>query len=69
MRLPYAPAELSPEECHHEVAGILAAGILRLRKLHSLAGKSAETPRKTSEDSSTKHLEVSLDTVLTVQPG
>ena len=36
------PAELSPEQCRCELAGIFAAGMLRLRRLHLSAGVPAE---------------------------
>lgn len=45
------PNELSPEQRRRELAGILAAGVLRLRKLRLLAGEPAKTARKQSSNS------------------
>ena len=69
MRSLYAPSELSPEQRRREVAGILAAGVLRLRKLRLLAGEPAQTPRETSAESDAGRLEVSGETVLSVESG
>jgi hypothetical protein len=69
MRPFHPPSELSPEQRRREVAGILAAGVLRLRKLRVLAGEPAETPQETSAESATGRLEVSGETVLSVESG
>jgi len=69
MRSLYAPSELSSEQRRREVAGILAAGVLRLRKLRLLAGEPTELPRQTSAESPTGRLEVSGETVLSVESG
>jgi hypothetical protein len=65
----YAPSELSSEQRRREVAGILAAGVLRLRKLRLLADEPAESPPQTSAKSPTGRLEVSGETVLSVESG
>jgi len=69
MRPLYDPSELSPEQRCRELAGILATGVLRLRKRRLLAGQPAETTRKTSVESAAERLEVSDETVLSVQSG
>lgn len=69
MRPLYDPSELSPEQRCRELAGILATGVLRLRKRRLLAGQPAETTRKTSVESAAERLEVSGETVLSVQSG
>ena len=64
---PFAPpSELTPDQRRRELAGILAAGVLRLRKRRLLAGESAQTTRKTSAESAAGRLEVSGETVLSV---
>ena len=63
------PSELTPQQRRREIAEILAAGVLRLRKLRMLApGQPSSTP-KTVADSSTDRLEVSDETVLSVRSG
>ena len=69
MRSLYAPSELSSEQRRREVAGIFAAGVLRLRKLRLLAGEPTESPRETPAESAAERLEVSGETVLSVQSG
>lgn len=67
---PFAsPSELSPDRCRLEVAGILAAGVLRLRKVRSSEGTSAELSPTPSEKSAADRLELSGDTVLSVHSG
>lgn len=63
------PSELTPQQRRREIAEILAAGVLRLRKLRMLAPGQPSSPRKTVADSSTDRLEVSGETVLSVRPG
>lgn len=62
-------SDLAPEQRRHELAGILATGILRLRKHRFLAGGSERTPRENSPESSASRLEVSDKTVLSVHAG
>lgn len=67
---PFAPpSELSPEQRRRELTGILAAGILRLRKHRLLESEPGSTPRETSLESAASCLEVSGETVLSVQAG
>jgi len=63
------PSELTPQQRRREVAEILAAGVLRLRKLRMLASGQPTSPPKTVADSSTGRLEVSDETVLSVRSG
>lgn len=62
------PSELSPEQRRRELTGILAAGILRLRKHRLLAAEPGQTPRESSLESASC-LEVSGETVLSVHAG
>ena len=67
---PFAPpSELTADQRRRELAGILAAGVLRLRKRRLLAGEPAQMPRETSPESAAERLEVSGETVLSVQSG
>ena len=59
------PSDLAPEQRRRELAGILATGILRLRKHRLLAGE----PSGNSPESPTRRLEVSDGTVLSVHAG
>lgn len=59
------PPLLSPLDPLAELAAILAAGILRLRKQRLLAGEPVQTP----PESSAIRLEVPAKTVLSVQAG
>lgn len=63
------PSELTPQQRRREIAEILAAGVLRLRKLRMLAPGQSSSPPKTVADSSTDRLEVSDETVLSVRSG
>ena len=66
----FAPtSELTPEQRHRELTGILAAGILRLRKRRLLVGEPGRTPGETSPESAARGLEVSDKTVLSVHAG
>jgi hypothetical protein len=67
--MPRDIVEWTREERRCEIAGILAAGLLRLRKRRWLAGEPVETARKTSADSTAERLEVSDETVLSVHAG
>ena len=69
MRPLYDPSELSPEQRCRELAGILAAGWLRLRNRRLLAGQPAKISRETSAESAAERLEVSGETVLSDQSG
>jgi hypothetical protein len=69
MRPLHPPSELSPEQRRREIAGILAAGVLRLRRLLLLVGEPAESSRKTSSESASESLEVSGETVLSDESG
>ena len=60
------PGEMSPDERLREIAGILACGILRLRKAHET---SATGQPKNLSDSDAERLEVSGETVLSVHNG
>ena len=67
---PFAPpSELSSEQRRRELTGILAAGILRLRKHRLLASEPGPTPRENSLESTASCLEVSDETVLSVDAG
>ena len=57
------PSELSPEQIRHELAGILAAGVLRLRKLRT------ETAAEIPVNSVSERLDVPRKTVLSVRSG
>jgi hypothetical protein len=59
-------SELSTERRAHELASILAAGVLRLHKARRLAGIPARSPQQTVENVAPEHLELSIETVLTV---
>lgn len=63
------PSELTPQQRRREIAEILAAGVLRLRKLRMLAPDQSSSTPKTVADSSTDRLEVSDETVLSVRSG
>jgi len=70
MRPEADPAFLTPAERFRELAGILAAGILRLRDRAALAAdpsehSAPENPEKTGDSC----LELSAKTVLSVQGG
>lgn len=69
MRSWYAPSELSPEQRRCELAGILATGVLRLRKLRLLADEPTETAGESPVESAADRLEVSGETVLSVTTG
>jgi len=58
------PAELSPDERRHELARILAAGLLRLRSRPRLAEPPYAPPKNLAPG-----LEVPRKTVLSVHPG
>ena len=62
------PTELSPEDRRRELAGILAQGVLRLRKCRRQTGEAAAPPTAAPE-SSAGRLEVSGETVLSVHTG
>jgi len=63
------PSDLAPEQRRREFAGILATGILRLRKHRLLAGEPVRTPHENSPESPVTRLEVSDKTVLSVHAG
>ncbi|MBC8356410.1 MAG: hypothetical protein H8E66_30900 [Planctomycetes bacterium] len=44
------PSQLTPDQQFRELASILAAGVLRLRKQQLLAGRSAEPTPETLEE-------------------
>lgn len=69
MRHFVPPSERTPEQRRRELAEILAAGILRLRKRRLLAGVPSRTPRENSPESPASRLEVSDGTVLSVHAG
>lgn len=64
-----AQSDMSPDQRRRELAHILAFGVLRLRKRQWLACPPAETTRKTTEKPATAGLEVSDETVLSVESG
>ncbi len=49
MRPSCAPSELSPEQRRHEVAGILASGVLR-QEIPAMARRSAQIPNNLSQN-------------------
>ena len=62
--------ELSPEECRHELAELLARGLIRLHKRRAALGQSTEQPHpERALDSGLGGLEVSPETVLSVHTG
>jgi len=62
------PADMTPEQRRHELARILAQGVLRLRQRRRLIGQAAAPPTTTPE-SSAGRLEVLGETVLSVHTG
>ena len=61
---------LTPDERLTEVAGIFAAGILRLHTRGALSGETANHPAQENlAESATSCLEVSDETVLSVHNG
>jgi hypothetical protein len=64
-----AASELSPEQRRHELAAILAVGVLRLRQGRQRAGEPAAPPPKTAPNSAAGRLEVGAETVLSVHTG
>ena len=60
------PTRLSPDDRFREVAGILAAGILRLRQRSAL---STENSKENKPESSPDGLEVPAETRLSVRVG
>lgn len=62
------PADMTPEQRRHELARILAQGVLRLQQRRRLIGNAAAPPTTTPE-SSAEGLEVSAETVLSVHSG
>jgi len=60
----YDPAELSPDERRHELARILAAGLLRLRSRRQRVDQPESALESTADG-----LEVSRETVLSVHAG
>ncbi|MDP1798219.1 MAG: hypothetical protein Q8K78_12080 [Planctomycetaceae bacterium] len=67
---PFIPSsELSPEQRRRELAAILAAGILSLRRQRLLTGESARVPLEAFQESPAQSLEVSDKTVLSVHAG
>jgi|YelNatPaOPRAMG01_1025707.scaffolds.fasta_scaffold186467_2 hypothetical protein len=70
MRPDDDPAFLTAAERFRELAGILAAGILRLRDRAALAADPGEhSAPKNSEESGDSCLELSAKTVLSVHGG
>jgi hypothetical protein len=63
------PTELSPEQRRHELTGILAVGVTRLRQRRLLAGEPAAPPPETAPKSAASCLEVRDETVLSVHTG
>ncbi len=57
------PIEMTPEERLRELAGILARGVLRLRKSRNLSG---ESPRENLQDSGKPGLAVPANSPLSV---
>jgi len=61
---------LTPDECRDELAGIFAAGILRLHARTALPDETQQlSSLEVPEDSSLLRLEVSSKTVLSVHNG
>ncbi len=58
-----------PTDRFAEIAGILAAGVLRLRKRYLLAENTAETTPRTSSDSANEGLDYHAEKRLSVQCG
>ena len=69
MRLTDDARQLTPDERRGELARIFAAGVLRLRKLRLLAAEPDDTRLETSAESTAGRLELSGETVLSVQSG
>jgi len=62
------PSQLTPDELRLEVASILAAGLLRLRRQLARAGITSSAP-KTLAESATTCLAIPDETVLSVRSG
>lgn len=58
------PAELTQSERLRELAGILAAGMLRLRELRRRTSPSPTSPSHRTKESPASHLDVARKTVL-----
>ena len=58
------PAELTESECLRELAGIFAAGVLRLRELRRLTSSSPASLSQRTAESSASRLDVARKTVL-----
>lgn len=69
MRPSIDPSELSPDQRRSELARILAAGVLRLRKLRLLARQPTAAPWGSSAKSHAERLDVPVGTVLSVRNG
>jgi hypothetical protein len=69
MRAADASLSLSVEQRRAELTGLLAAGILRMRKRRWLAGEPERMPYETAPESSAQGLEDSDQTVLSVHAG
>jgi hypothetical protein len=67
---PFDDSLLTPDERRSEVAGILAAGVLRLSARAALPGDARELPApKNPAESASSCLEVPGETVLSVHNG
>ena len=65
MRLSTDPAALSPDQRRAELVRIMAVGVLRLRKAHTLR----EVRDEPASNSPAEGLDVSGETVLSVESG
>jgi hypothetical protein len=63
------PAELSPDQRLRELAGIFAVGVMRLRRRRRQTGELGASPRNIVDEPAASRLEVSGETVLSVQSG
>lgn len=69
MRSISAPSDLPPDECRDEISGLLAIGVLRLRKRYMRTGALSELPPETAPESASDPLELAGKTVLSVHTG
>jgi len=63
------PSALTPRQRRREISELLAAGVLRLRRLAALAPPEPASPAKTIAESAGEPLEAGAETVLSVTSG
>ena len=63
------PSEFSPAQHLHELTGILAVGVLRLKQRRLRDAESASSSIEVAQNSAAGRLEDARDTALTVHTG